>query len=315
MHTNPVNLRRAREAAGMSLDDLAHKAQVDRQTIYRIETQRQKKRRIRVVTQLASALGLSSADLCGPDLELEIKERAEPRIEEKAQMNVRVSESTRNSFALLALRYEATHSQVVEIAPFLFMWAAERSLQMRQERVQQFREAQPMMAEAVPDYLGYAASVDDRLIDVEEHSIANNDIFGLEFEDEVMDFQKHEPNFWSVPFAIVLRSMLSDMPDDTRFEDWELEESPRFEICRSDALEWLDGDSEAADDFLGGRVPLRDIPNDILKGDGAARAEWIKEAADRRRTRLTAARDAYFASLDDETKKRLATIMGKGEHA
>jgi DNA-binding XRE family transcriptional regulator len=34
MHINPVNLRRAREAAGMSLDDLAHKAQVDRQTIY-----------------------------------------------------------------------------------------------------------------------------------------------------------------------------------------------------------------------------------------------------------------------------------------
>jgi transcriptional regulator with XRE-family HTH domain len=318
MQINPINLKRAREAKGLSLERLAGKAKIDKQTIYRIEAEPPKKRRALTVKALADALGLTVTELCGPDLELEAKERAEPRIEEKAQLNVRVSERIRNSFALLAVRYHVTPSQVVQIAPFLFLWAAERSLQLRRERAQLFRDAQSVMDEAVPSYLSYSSLVDDRLIDLEEHSIAKRDIFGMEFKGDEMEFLEHGPNSWSLPLENVLRSMLADMPEDTKFEDWEFEEEPRYEICRSDAVEWLGGDTEAAQHFLAGLVPLRDIPNDLLKGDGAACADWIKKEADRRQAAAKAARDAFFESLDDEIKERLDRLgisKGKGEDA
>ncbi|GIW57044.1 MAG: hypothetical protein KatS3mg082_3448 [Nitrospiraceae bacterium] len=309
MQINPVNLKRAREAKGLSLERLAGKAKIDKQTIYRIETQPPKMRRMRTVKALADQLGLTVTELCGPDLELGAKERVEPRAEEKSQMNVRVSDRIRNAFALLTIRYRVSPAQVVQIAPFLFLWAAERSLQQRRDRVRQFRDAQSAMSEAFPSYLSPAFDVDDRPVDIEELSIANNDIFGFDFAGEVMEFQDYDLHNWSVPFEIVLRSMLPDMPDDTIFSDWWFDQEPYYRVCSSDAREWLGGDAVAAEHFLTGRVSIREIPSELLKAGGSALTAWVREVGDRRK----ADTDALFAEIDANMMQATIQAPEQGE--
>ncbi len=281
MQINPVNLKRARDAKGVSLDRLAALTGVNRQTIYRIEVEPTKKRRSRVAHELASHLGLSVAELCGPDLDMQVEERAGPRAEEKSQMNVRVSDRIRNSFSLLSLRYGVTPSQIVQIAPFLFMWAAELSLQQRRDKMQEFRDAETKLRNALPSYLDDVPRIDDELLHLEERSIRRRDIFGLELEGEVHEFLDRDYG-WQVPFADTLRNLVPQMPDDVSFETWWLDFEPDYEICRSDAVEWLDGDDRAAEHILAGRIPFREIPAELFKAGGPALAAWVREEGDRR---------------------------------
>lgn len=310
MQINPTNLQRAREAMGLSLEGLARFAKVNRQTIHRIETQPKKGRHPRVVKNLADKLGLSVSELCGPDMDFEAKKRAEPRPDEKSQLNVRVSDRIRNSFSLLALRYGVTPSQVVQIAPFLFMWAAELSLQQRRDRMREFRDAETKMRNALPSYLEDAPRIDDELLILEERSIRRRDIFGMELEGATHEFLDRDYG-WRVPLTDALTSLTPQMPDDVAFETWWLDFEPHYEICRSDAIEWLDGDTEAAEHILAGRIPFRDIPADLLKGSGSARAAWIREEGDRRK----AASDALFDELDREIKEALAAAEDEGAGA
>ena len=253
---------------------------------------------------------MSVAELCGPDLDMQAKERADRPAEEKSQLNVRVSDRIRNSFSLLALRYSVTPSQVVQIAPFLFMWAAETSLQQRRDRMREFRDAETKMRDALPSYLDDAPRIDDELLLLEERSIRRRDIFGLELEGATHEFLDRDYG-WRVCLSDALASLIPQMPDDVTFETWWLDFEPHYEICRSDAIEWLDGDAEAAEHILSGSLPFRDIPANLLKGSGSERAAWIREEGNRRKGES----DAFFDELSREIEDTLAATEDEGAGA
>jgi transcriptional regulator with XRE-family HTH domain len=301
MHINPINLKRAREAKGLSLERLAGKAQIDKQTIYRIEAEPPKKRRALTVKALADALGLTVTELCGPDLELEAKERAELRSEERSQMNVRVSDRIRNAYSLLGLRYGVSPSQVVQIAPFLFVWAAEMSLRQRKERLQRFRAAQEAMEETMPSYMKAPSVIDEDFIHLEECSIANRDILGLELENRIWDLAESEYDEWAVLLGHTMGTLVPQMPDDVVFGTWLINDEPDYEICRSDAVEWLGGDAEAAEHIVSGRVTVREV-SALRISDGAARAAWVREEGERREVESQ-------ARLEELEKEQMRELM------
>ena len=139
-------LKRLRSAKGWSQEQLAENTKfqgfpkIDKQTISRLERGDREKTRGRTIEQLARALKVEPDVLTGeapfPELEVE----SEPI--QKSQLNVRVSRAARNALHLVAQRYVGLEpSQIVELAPFLFCWAAEASLRQRRERLKQLENA------------------------------------------------------------------------------------------------------------------------------------------------------------------------------
>ena len=54
---------------------------------------------------------------------------------------IRIATSPRNALTLVSRRYGIEPSQIVELAPFLFLWAAEASLRQRRERIAEVERA------------------------------------------------------------------------------------------------------------------------------------------------------------------------------
>jgi len=88
------------------------------------------KARDETIERVARALEVDQQVLSG--------ERGAPAVQDdneaavsKLQLNVRVSTVARNGLNFAAERYGVEPSQIVELAPFLFCWAAETSLRQR----------------------------------------------------------------------------------------------------------------------------------------------------------------------------------------
>src|SRR6266516_3302186 len=135
---DPVVLQRLRKAKGWSQEELAGKTKfegqpkIDKQTISRLERGERPKTRSRTIRQLAHALSVDPAVLTGDGLAPDIS-RESSALDSRSQLNVRVGAAPRNALNLVARRYRVEPSQIVELAPFLFVWAAEESLRRRQE--------------------------------------------------------------------------------------------------------------------------------------------------------------------------------------
>lgn len=303
MQINPHNLKLAREAKPFSLDELAHKSAIDRSTIHRIETDTPRNRRAHTINALAKALGISTDQLCGPDLDEDIFAHRESRQISKSQMNVRIPDHIRNAFYLAALRYGIRPNYIVQIAPYLFVWAAEMSLKKRQEALGHLVEAQDRLQSEVPGYLGGSFYADFSAFDLERVSIEKGDIFGEEFVGTLFDPQDPTP---SKPFDEFLKSLLSDMPAETSLEEEYDLDVPNYEICHANALDLVGGDANAADHIICGRVAIHEVPDDVIQGDAQGRALWINEVGDQRRAEFLAKFPGVKIDLnlsdDDHTK-------------
>ena len=181
-------LQRLRKARNWSQEELAEKTKsdgqpkIDKQTISRLERGERPKTRSRTVTQLARALGVDPAVLTGDDLAPSIS-RDRSALDARSQLNFRVGNAPRNALNLVARRYRVEPSQIVELAAFLFVWAAEESLRRRQERLStldrtlgetkalaaQLRHLSPQI-----NNFSYA----DDAIAAEQSSINERDLFG-----------------------------------------------------------------------------------------------------------------------------------------
>ena len=143
---DPLVLKRLREVKGWTQDVLAEKTKfdglpkIDKQTISRLERDDRSKTRSRTIEQLARALSVEAAVLTG-EKPVPERQREASSLDVKSQLNVRVGTGPRNSLSLVARRYRVDPSQIVELAPFLFVWAAEASLRQRRDKIAEVKRA------------------------------------------------------------------------------------------------------------------------------------------------------------------------------
>lgn len=152
---DPKVLKRLRLAKRLSLDELATRANIDKQTIHRLEKGSNDKTREHTIQQLSRALGVEPAVLTGEKLWADQEEDRSYFLMSK--LGFRISTSTHNAMHLAAERYHVKYADIVELAPFLFCWAAEASLQRRRD---QLRQASATMdaAQSPGDILPLAAN-------------------------------------------------------------------------------------------------------------------------------------------------------------
>jgi transcriptional regulator with XRE-family HTH domain len=279
---NPETLKSAREGKGWSLDDLAKRSRVDRQSIHRIETGGKKRNRADVIKNLAKCLHLTEEELCAVEYAIPAgKEggRAEPEI---SQLNLRLSDQCRNALVLTSHRYSLSQASIVEIAPLLFCWAAETSLKRRRERLDDIAKNDEERAElSAPHLHGRAFDnyrADDTL-EAEQKSIDTKDIFATSIDGDDLEsyLSENYDEEAENPFAQFLSRLAEEIGSGATFEGWHPDWPPQYEICQAEALAIFGGDDKAAGLITRGSVSLHQMPDEIRKAKGTERAKWAHE--------------------------------------
>lgn len=301
---NPLRLRHYRTKQNLSQDDLSGQSGIDKGTIFRIEAGKTKRNGARVIEALSKSLKIEPAQLTAADAE-----GMEPPSDElfpRAQLNMRVTPEVRNALALVSLRYGVKPTEVIEFAPFLFHLAACESLKDRAMRLEQLRAARA----GVEAFSGCFKHITERLVNdwdaenletMEARSIATRDLRGDRLDDgdsvtdsRPLEYEDDEAN----PFVVHLRERLEAVQVEAtdKLEGWYSYSGVRYEICREQALEWFGGDEDAADDFVGGRFSISDMPRDVRAAEPAERVAW----AAKKRVENEERSKAWFASLGME---------------
>lgn len=283
---NPEVLRTERAKKNWSIDDLAKRSHVDRQSIHRIEKGDKKRNRTGVIKNLAKALDISEEFLTGafaasaPEKEVD----APDETPFGSQLNLRVSNGPRNALVLVARRYGVSLAQIVEIAPLLFFWAAEKSLQKRRDRLSELDQKYEEISQ-----LGKAFSYlhgrafhnwnAEETLAAEASSIEARDVFGKTigdtgFESALPDqYEESEDN----PFTMFLRELVSEFSEAAEIVHWFPDSSPHYSVCKKEVLGLVGGDEEAADYIHSGQAPLHKLPKELReKGKEQQRAEWSR---------------------------------------
>jgi transcriptional regulator with XRE-family HTH domain len=298
---NPITLRVARSQKGLSLDKLADRSRIDKQTIYRIESGKLKRNGNTVIEKLSRALGVTEEELCSSEIATtsELGTEEVDQLLRSSQLNLRVSDRARNALSLTAARYKVSLSQIVEIAPLLFCWAAEQSLQQRQKVIDDIKQKNVDLASVEQSHLHPTGFMfhnrSEAIFDAEQKSVNANDIFaklvdGNSYESYLPDDYDEAKNN---PFANYLRKLTVNLKDANVlegceiFEEWDPDGSPNYSVCQSTALIYVANDTEAAERILEGYVPLHKIPKELReKNKAEERAKWIREDASDRSSKL-----------------------------
>ena len=285
---NPETLKSARENKGWSLDDLARRSGIDKQSIHRIEKGEKKRNRIDVIEKLARALGLTADDLTNVTSNLPKADGAERNDATESQLNLRISDQCRNALTLTSFRYRLAQSEIVEIAPLLFCWVAEASLKRRRERLDAIsRNDAERAALSAPHLHGRAFDnyKAENTLHAELESINARDVFGKKIDGDGFEsflaesYDEKKEN----PFAQFLSEIAGEFGEVAEFEGWDPDYSPEYQVCAAEALGLLGDDKAAADIVLRGAVSLHQMPDDLKKkGAGADRAKWVHDTMGRK---------------------------------
>ena len=307
---DPEVLRKLRKIKGWSLKTLADKSKTDKQTIWRLENGTQDKTREFTVEKLARALNVAPAVLTGEAPVPESPDR-QSTVNSRYQLNVRIGTRPRNALTLVSRRYGIEPSRIVELAPFLFLWAAEASLRQRRERIAEVEracEAARKAEKIIPHLPVPNFTYSEEKIEAEYESIRRRDLFGayiiLETDLEGLDFGIDTET--DNPLATFLRGLTASISDIAEFEEWVWSWSddpwtPKYRICPEEAAELVGGDRDRAEEILDGLVALHEMPKEIRTPEKSKeRAEWVRERAEEHRRQI-AELDTLFA----ETKKEV----------
>jgi transcriptional regulator with XRE-family HTH domain len=312
---HPSRLKELRTRAGLTQAALGKKcasveidrkkAPVDKQTIYRIEAaDHPQPVRSGTLARLAAALGVSPEVLTGqaplPESE---QVRVRPSNDDDYSINVPVDGAVRNAFSLVQMRYRVPIARIVELAPFLFVLAAEASLERRRIKLDKLGTALDEASSVAQNSFPYLS---DELLPpsflgadftAEEKSISTHDILGdtlpdtRRMADIFKGYNENEHN----PFAVYLKEAAPADTDVASLSGFDRNSSD-FHVCREDALKLVGGDQELATSIVDGEVLLhtmkRELPND---DDIDARIAWLRGK-----------RDAYRAARDQEINDLLA---------
>lgn len=281
---DPKRLKHLRHMRGdLSQAALAKKAGVNKQTVYRLEKERRPINQ-KTLVRLSSALEVDPDVLTGvKSLPTTDQPLGEPADDSTYQLKAPLDASKRNAFSLAALRYKVSVSRIVELAPFLFVLAAEGSLNQRREKVGELENALDSIADLkskfphLPAHITYARGDAEEAIQAEKTSIAACDIYAeaipnnIYWDDENFDSEQDNP------FARYLKELSASTEGAANLDGLNSRSFTSYEVCRDQAITLAGGDESLADEIVNGFVVIHKIPRELLKEDAtAARVEWIR---------------------------------------
>ena len=285
----PSVVRTLRERLELSQKELAKQAGISKDALSRLELGKLRGTAQRTQTALARALNVVPAVLTGDEEIPSIPASAsEPKWDApRDQWNIRVDSAVRNAFALTALRYRIPVTRIIEAAPYLFVAAAERSLERRRVRLKAVEEAlnrADAAAEAFPHLPRTIASdaMAAGAIHAEQELIANRDLLAEQISDRLFvldgpvryDYDPDEHN----PLVVSLQEEAPDpeLATITRFSKTDIES----QVCPAEAMKLADGNTDLAVGILHGWAPLYEMPRDLLSEDAVeGRLAWLRTKA------------------------------------
>lgn len=248
----PDVLKRLRTNKGWSLDQLAEKAKINKQTLHRLEKGGHGSSRENTIRKLARVYGVGQAVLTGEERLPDAPDNDPPFLMSKLAFPI--TTSTLNALFLVGQRYHVPQSDIVELAPFLFCWAAESSLRRRRDLLQQAEIARDnaRKLEAKMRHLIGSNSEDYKdKIAAERKSIEDRDLFG-----QSIDYYS-TPNDWTDnPFALYLHSLTAEMGEEDTFEGYGSFDYPIYRVCADVAAQFTDGDTDLADHIFRGHMEM-----------------------------------------------------------
>ena len=210
-HTiNPNAIKNARKKRGLTQQELADairaKAKAGtKDTVSRWERGKSSTVRPYIRKALCEVLGVKWEDLTSP-----ISQPSDIFLD--PTVKVSISERARAALRLVAVRYQIPPREVLDIAPLLFLLAAERSLLERKRRLQVMDEVMDEADEKLRKNRAHLGAIFARRVDAdnelyeEEKSLAKRDVFG-----RTIDYQN-----WGRedvgPFVHFVRELAEDLP-------------------------------------------------------------------------------------------------------
>lgn len=297
-HVDPDRLKKLRTRRKLSQKQLAKRARppLNPQTIYRLEKGRESNIRKSTIEKLCKALGVEADVLSGKKpIPIEDEPTAERQDSNEYQLNYRVDGSLRNAFSLVALRYGIPIARIVELGAFLFVLAAEQSLERRRSKLAELEALLHRESELRRNFPHLPRSITpgfeaDEAIHEEKKSIDARDIFGSRLSDDIFgpfgpveeDYDTGEHN----PFVTHLKEAASKFANIADIGLFEVGDVTSYRVCREDAIKLAAGDEDLAEGILSGCVQLHEMPRELLKDEASAeRVKWM-------RPKVEAAREA-----------------------
>jgi transcriptional regulator with XRE-family HTH domain len=275
----PQRLRQLRELRGLSQDQLAKKAGLTKQTIYRLE-RKGERRPIRDgnLDRIARALDFDLKVVTGEAPIPSEASQANPVRDETAyRLNFRVDAPIRNAYELAARQYRVSPSKLAQLAPLLFVIVAEASLKYRRQKLNDLEASLDRAAEREKDFPHWPLSffeMDDqkKAIQTEEASIDSRDLFGKERFDPFGETQVHDEGKFN-PFVAYLKALTASS-DEITISDLS-PTSTEYRVCASVAIKLAGDSEEVASWLLNGEVPIHHMPRELKTV--AERIKWMEE--------------------------------------
>jgi len=285
----PLVVTTLRDRLGLSQKELAERAHISKDALSRLERGKLPGTAKLTQTNLARVLNVTPAVLTGdeeiPPVPASV---SEPEWDAPSdQWNIRVDSEVRNAFALAALRYRIPIKRIIEAAPYLFVAAAERSLERRRIRLMAVEEALNRADDAAEAFPHLPRTIARNLasedaIRAENESIENCDLLAEQIRNDLFinsvpvmyDYDPDEHN----PFVVSLREEAPnpDVATITRFSRTNIESK----VCRAEALKLADDNADLAEGILEGWAPLHEMKRELLADDAVTgRLEWLRSKA------------------------------------
>jgi transcriptional regulator with XRE-family HTH domain len=291
--SKPLDAGRVREIRiqrKLTQEELAKKARLSKESIHRLEKGAQSGNREKTLAGLAKALevepGVLTGELPVPAWDGLASEAPDAALFEMYPMNYRVDGAVRNAFTLAALRYQVPMARIVELAPLLFVLAAEASLERRKAKLAELRNAFDQSASLLLDFPHLPTSLcppdpNAPELDAEVQSISTRDILGARLPDNLFvgsdaigpNYDESEHN----PFVLSLKAEAKRCGGVAVIERFDRDDTT-FHVCGKDALELSGGDAKLAHSILSGCVVLHKMPRELFSSDAAdKRIAWLRE--------------------------------------
>lgn len=224
----PSILKHLRESKGLSQEELAARANINKQTIFRLEQEKggQKKTRELTIQRVARALKTDPGVLTGESL---LPDAPDDPFPDMGKFNFLTSLLAHNSLFLVSKRYHVTQQEIVELAPFLFCCVAEASLRQRRDRVRRAEIAcenaknteLEMRHLSAPDF----AASEEKLA-AEKRSIDYGDLFGILTEEYGGKAGDDTQN----AFALFLAGLADETGGVAEFDWYGFEDWPQYRV-------------------------------------------------------------------------------------
>jgi transcriptional regulator with XRE-family HTH domain len=273
-----------RKAKGFTLEQLAERARIDKQTVWRLEKGDHTTVRESTLQKLARALSVEPPVLTG-ETALPETEEDEGYPSDLSKLKFPISTSAYNAIYLASERYRITHQDILELAPFLFCWAAEASLRQRRERLKQAQHAyeNARNVEREMRHFRPSDSTDsEEKFAAESESIASPDLFGILLDNAGFGPPLHDEHTDN-PFAIFLNGLAEEIGGQATFDGYGAFDYPFYRVCVEDAERLVGGDAELTEAILEGHVALAEMPKGIV---GQYRAQWVRTRFEEHRNRV-----------------------------